>query len=102
MTQTNEASASLDRTSPAMIATMATDRAAAWAELRAQGPVFKDAQGIYCVTSHAACHYVLQHPEIFSSAEAFKYLAPFTLVPIGIDPPQHALPAPHQRGPGSY
>lgn len=72
-------------------AKIAEDRAG-WSFLGEQGPVFQDTKGMYCVTTRAGCQYVLQHPEIFSSAKAFEFeQTPFTLIPIAVDPPKHAL-----------
>jgi hypothetical protein len=62
-----------------------------WSYLADQGVVFQDTKGMYCVTTRAGCQYVLQHPEIFSSAKAFAFeQTPFTLIPIAVDPPKHA------------
>ena len=53
-------------------AQIAADRAH-WATLRENGRVFQDTKGMYCVTSRAGVQYVLQHPELFSSAQAFAF-----------------------------
>jgi cytochrome P450 len=71
-------------------AQIAADRAH-WATLRENGRVFQDTKGMYCVTSRAGVQYVLQHPELFSSAQAFAFeQTPVTLIPIAVDPPEHA------------
>jgi cytochrome P450 len=70
-------------------AKIASDRLG-WSYLIDQGPVFVDKKGMYCVTTRAGCQFILQHPEIFSSAKAFAFeQTPFTLIPIAVDPPQH-------------
>jgi cytochrome P450 len=71
-------------------ATIADDRRE-WSALRAHGPVFQDTKGMYCVTSRAGVRYVLQNPDLFSSAQAFAFeQTPVPLIPIAVDPPEHA------------
>jgi cytochrome P450 len=70
-------------------ADVARDRSG-WSFLTSQGPVFQDKKGMYCITTREGCQFVLQHPEIFSSAKAFAFeQTPYTLIPIAVDPPQH-------------
>src|ERR1700683_5113113 len=69
---------------------MADDRTAAYAILREAGPVFTDARGAYMVVSGKASEFVLKHPGIFSSREAFDRVgSPLPLVPLAFDPPEH-------------
>jgi cytochrome P450 len=69
---------------------MADDRTAAYAILRDAGPVFTDSRGAYMVVSDEAAEFVLKHPGIFSSREAFDRVgSPLPLVPVAFDPPEH-------------
>ena len=70
-------------------APMALDRAAGWRYVAARGEVFV-AEGLWYLTSDEAVRFAQQHPEVFSSAEAFVSLgSPVPLIPLAIDPPDH-------------
>lgn len=72
-------------------APMASDRAAGWRFLREHGDVFALADGNWLLTSAEAVQFAHRHPEIFSSARAYDSLgSPVPLIPIAIDPPEHA------------
>jgi cytochrome P450 len=69
---------------------MATDRTAAFAIIRDAGPVARDKHGAYVVTSSEGVEYVLKHPDLFSSKQAFDGVgSPVPMVPIASDPPEH-------------
>ena len=75
---------------PFFTAPMEYDRTLGWDVVAAPGPVY-EADGRWFLTSHEAVRFGQTHPEIFSSAHAFDGLgsrAP--LIPIAIDPPDHA------------
>ena len=70
---------------------MADSRTEAYAMLREAGPVARGVRGGYMVVSGAAVEFVLKHPELFSSRQAFDGVgSPLPLVPIAFDPPEHA------------
>jgi len=65
-------------------------RTAAYQIIRDAGPVIRDAHGAYVVTDSAAAHFVLRHPELFSSKRAFDALgSPIPIVPLAAGPPAH-------------
>jgi cytochrome P450 len=69
---------------------MADNRTAAYAIVRDAGPVLRDARGAYMITSSEAAEFVLKHPELFSSRQAFDRVgSPLPMVPIAFDPPEH-------------
>jgi len=70
---------------------MAESRTAAYAVVRAAGPVIRGARGGYLVASAETVEFVLKHPELFSSKRAFDAVgSPLPMVPIAFDPPEHA------------
>lgn len=70
---------------------MARDRAAAWEEMRSWGDVFRDADGVWYVTSIEAVQLAARQPEIFSSARAWDFQSTdVRQIPASIDPPEHA------------
>jgi cytochrome P450 len=69
---------------------MADSRSAACAILRDAGPVARDSNGWYMITSAEAAEFALRHPDLFSSRQAFDRIgSPLPLVPIAFDPPEH-------------
>lgn len=72
-------------------APMTTDRGAGWRFVRAAGDVVQSADGTWFFTSPEAVQFAHRNPAIFSSARAFDSLgSPVPLIPIAIDPPDHA------------
>ncbi|MDQ1697826.1 MAG: hypothetical protein QOJ03_3179 [Frankiaceae bacterium] len=72
-------------------APMAKDRTAGWTYVRAAGDVVKTAEGMWLLISPEAVQFAHRHPELFSSARAFDGLgSPVPLIPIAVDPPDHA------------
>jgi cytochrome P450 len=70
-------------------APMALDRTEGWRYVRAPGEVY-ERDGAWYLTSLEAVRFAHQHPEIFSSAEAFASLgSPVPLIPIAVDRPDH-------------
>src|ERR1700704_3590697 len=70
---------------------MATDRAAAWEELRSWGDVFQDANGTWYLTSIEAVQFAARQPNAFSSARAWDWQgSEVQQIPVAIDPPEHA------------
>jgi cytochrome P450 len=70
---------------------MATDRAAAWEELRSWGDVFQDANGTWYLTSIEAVQFAARQPNVFSSARAWDWQgSEVQQIPVAIDPPEHA------------
>lgn len=70
-------------------APMALDRSAGWRYFSARGDVY-EVDGLWYLTSYEAVRFAQQHPEIFSSAEAYVSLgSPVPLIPLTIDPPNH-------------
>jgi cytochrome P450 len=68
---------------------MALDRGVGWQVLRDAGRVVRVGES-YWVTHREEVEYVLRHPELFSSKQAFDSLgSPLPLVPIAFDPPEH-------------
>jgi len=70
-------------------APMALDRTEGWRYMRRPGPVY-EAAGMWYLTSLDAVRFALRNPEIFSSARAFEIGSPVPLLPLMIDPPDHA------------
>jgi cytochrome P450 len=70
-------------------APMALDRAEGWRYIRERGPVF-EADGVWYATSFEAVRFVQTHPEIFSSAKGYTVGSPVPMIPLMIDPPDHA------------
>jgi len=69
---------------------IASDRERAWHQLLEAGPV-ADCAGQLVLANADAVEFAAKHPELFSSAHAFDRLAsPLPLIPIAIDPPDHA------------
>jgi cytochrome P450 len=70
---------------------MAESRTAAYAILRAAGPVASTPRRYsYMITSGEAVEFVLKHPGLFSSKRAFDGAgSPLPMVPIAFDPPEH-------------
>jgi cytochrome P450 len=70
---------------------LAEDRTRGWRALRAAGQVVRFEDGTFALTSVEAVSEAVRRPEIFSSAEAFEKLgSPLRLIPIAVDPPDHA------------
>lgn len=68
----------------------ADDRSLAWKELREAGEIV-NAHGEVILTSADAVEFAAKNPEKFSSARALDRLAsPVPLIPVAIDPPDHA------------
>jgi len=75
---------------PFFTAPMEYDRTLGWNVVAAPGAVY-EADGRWFLTSHEAVRFGQTHPEIFSSARAFDGLGSrVPLIPIAIDPPDHA------------
>src|SRR3984885_12442549 len=70
-------------------APMALDRSAGWRYVRERGDVF-EADGMWYLTSLEAVRFAQHHPEIFSSAGGYDVGSPIPMVPLMIDPPDHA------------
>jgi cytochrome P450 len=70
-------------------APMAFDRSAGWRYVRARGDVY-EADGMWYLTSLEAVRFAQHHPEIFSSAGGYDVGSPIPMVPLMIDPPDHA------------
>jgi cytochrome P450 len=70
-------------------APMALDRSVGWRYVRERGDVF-EADGMWYLTSLEAVRFALHHPEIFSSAGGYDIGSPIPMVPLMIDPPDHA------------
>jgi cytochrome P450 len=69
---------------------IAESRTAAYALVRAAGPVTRTAKGGYVLASIECAEYALKHPELFSSARALDAVgSPLPMVPIAFDPPEH-------------
>lgn len=70
---------------------LAEDRTRAWQMLRDAGEVVQSGNE-FLLTSADACEFAAKRPDIFSSARAFQHLlgSPVPVVPLGIDPPDHA------------
>jgi cytochrome P450 len=69
---------------------MAESRTEAYAAVRAAGPVIRGARGFMVVSAETA-EFVLRHPELFSSKQAFDAVgSPLPMVPIAFDPPEHS------------
>jgi cytochrome P450 len=83
---------------------VAESRTAAYAIIRDAGPVIRDARGAYMIVSSEAAEFVLKHPGLFSSRQAFDRVgSPLPMVPIAFDPPEHTryrrvLARPRQPG----
>jgi cytochrome P450 len=71
------------------LAPMALDRTAGWRYIRERGDVF-EADGMWYLTSLEAVRFAQHHPEIFSSAGGYDIGSPIPMVPLMIDPPDHA------------
>lgn len=68
---------------------LASSRAQGWKALRDKGRVLYS-QGWYHLTHREDVAFALRHPELFSSGPAYNGLgSPLTLIPIGLDPPEH-------------
>jgi len=66
------------------------DRTPGWHVVKDAGEVFQMGDGTWVLTSTDAVRFACRHPEIFSSAEAFRTAGvPVPLVPVAIDPPDH-------------
>src|ERR1700728_4419827 len=70
-------------------APMALDRSVGWRYVRERGEVF-EADGMWYLTSLEAVRFAQHHPEIFSSAGGYDIGSPIPMVPLMIDPPDHA------------
>jgi len=70
-------------------APMALDRGTGWRYVRERGDVF-EADGMWYLTSLEAVRFAQHHPEIFSSAGGYDIGSPIPMVPLMIDPPDHA------------
>jgi cytochrome P450 len=70
-------------------APMALDRSIGWRYVRERGDVF-EADGMWYLTSLEAVRFAQHHPEIFSSAGGYDVGSPIPMVPLMIDPPDHA------------
>ena len=71
------------------------DRAAGWAFFRAAGPVARDENGVFYLTSREAVLFAQQHPAIFSS-RVYTQIAEFvtagiTPLPLAYDRPDHTM-----------
>lgn len=68
---------------------LAADRGVGWKALRDKGRVLFS-QGWYHLTAREDVTFALRNPELFSSGPAYNGLgSPLTLIPIGLDPPEH-------------
>jgi cytochrome P450 len=70
-------------------APMALDRTEGWRYVRDRGAVF-EADGAWYVTSYDSVRFVQTHPELFSSALGYNLGSPVPMLPLMIDPPDHA------------
>ncbi|MET0453978.1 MAG: cytochrome P450 [Mycobacterium sp.] len=70
-------------------APMALDRSQGWRYIRSRGDVY-EADGVWYLTSHEAVRFAQHHPEIFSSARGRDLGNPVPMLPLMIDPPDHA------------
>ena len=70
-------------------APMALDRSVGWRYVRDRGDVY-EADGMWYLTSLEAVRFAQHHPEIFSSAGGYDVGSPIPMVPLMIDPPDHA------------
>jgi cytochrome P450 len=70
-------------------APMALDRSAGWRYMRERGDVF-EADGMWYLTSLEAVRQAQHNPELFSSAGGYDVGSPIPMVPLMIDPPDHA------------
>src|ERR1700722_11300248 len=70
-------------------APMALDRSTGWHYVRERGDVY-EADGMWYLTSLEAVRFAQRHPEIFSSAGGYDVGSPIPMVPLMIDPPDHA------------
>jgi cytochrome P450 len=70
-------------------APMAVDRSAGWRYMRERGDVF-EADGMWYLTSLEAVRFAQHHPEIFSSAGGYDVGSPIPMIPLMVDPPDHA------------
>jgi cytochrome P450 len=68
---------------------MAEDRTPGYAMLRESGPVIRTRFGALLLVTAEAAEFVLKHPGLFSSKQAFAVGSPLPLVPIAFDPPEH-------------
>jgi len=69
---------------------LAHSRTEGWQALRSGGDVV-ESDGTYVLVSAEALEYACRHPDLFSSERAFDSLgSPLPLVPIAVDPPEHA------------
>lgn len=69
---------------------LAEDRPAGWDRLRAAGPVAHDGEQRVLISAEAI-DLATKRPDLFSSAKAFDRLgSPLRLIPIAVDPPDHA------------
>jgi cytochrome P450 len=68
---------------------MAEDRGRGWSTVRDAGRAVR-VNGVLWLTHREDVEFVLRHPELFSSKQAFDSLgSPLPLVPISFDPPEH-------------
>jgi cytochrome P450 len=65
------------------------DRTTGWRYVRDRGDVF-EADGLWYLTSHDAVRFAQHHPELFSSAKGYNLGSPVPMLPLMIDPPDHA------------
>jgi cytochrome P450 len=70
-------------------APMALERTLGWAYVRERGEVY-EADGLWYLTSPQAVRFAQHHPEIFSSAKGYRIGSPIPMIPLMIDPPDHA------------
>jgi cytochrome P450 len=70
-------------------APMEFDRTVGWRYVREPGDVF-EADGTWYLTSYEAVRFAQHHPEVFSSALGYNLGSPVPMLPLMIDPPDHA------------
>lgn len=68
---------------------MALDRSAGWRYIRSRGDVY-EADGVWYLTSHEAVRFAQHNPDVFSSARGRDLGNPVPMLPLMIDPPDHA------------
>jgi cytochrome P450 len=67
-----------------------TDRTDGFRYIAEFGEVFQAEDGTWVLTSLEAVRFAQRNPEIFCSGRAYQAGLPVPLVPVGVDPPDHA------------
>ncbi|MBO0884319.1 MAG: cytochrome P450, partial [Mycobacterium sp.] len=70
-------------------APMVLDRTEGWGYMSRPGPVYEEA-GTWYLAGLEAVRFAQRNPEIFSSAKGYDLGSPVPMLPIMIDPPDHA------------